>query len=89
MISEGYSDISGPGWTVTSILNEYRTKVNPKMVYVAVDLRGYSIKLPIDEDKKTPLNILICGYSDAILRFLSERQISQVEYIKQLASKIQ
>lgn len=89
MISEGHNDIGGSGnMTVTSIIREYREKVNPKMIYVAVDLRGYSLKVPVAEDEKTDLNILICGYSDTILRFISERQVSQVEYIKKLASKI-
>ena len=89
MISEGHNDIQGEGHTAASIVNEYRNKVNPKLIYVAVDLRGYSIKVPIDEDAKNPLNIMVCGYSDSILRFISERQVSQVEYIKSLASKIQ
>ncbi len=89
MITEGRSDIRGEGITAAGIVNEYRRKVNPKLIYVAVDLRGYSITVPIDEDEKSPLNIMVCGYSDSILRFISERQVSQVEYIKSLKSKVQ
>ncbi len=88
MITEGHNDIDGQGYTAAGIVNKYRREVNPKLIYVAVDLRGYSIKVPIDEDKKDPLNIMICGYSDSILRFISERQVSQVDYIKSLKTKI-
>jgi len=88
MISEGMSDIGGEGFTAAGIVNEYRRKVNPNLIYIAVDLHGYSMSVPIDEDKKDPKNILICGYSDAILRFIAERQQTQVEYIKSLKTKI-
>ena len=88
MITEGHSDIGGTGMTAAGIVNEYRRLVNPNLIYVAIDLRGYSIKVPIDEDTKDPHNIMVCGYSDSILRFISERQLSQVEYIKSLKGKI-
>jgi telomerase protein component 1 len=88
MIAGGYSDIGGQKYSAMEIINLYRSKVNPNMVYICVDLNSYNVKLPFEEQKDNPLNILIFGYSDSILRFISERQVHQVKYIKELASKL-
>ena len=88
MIAEGYNDISGTTFTASGIVKEYRKKVNPNMRFVSVNLSSYGTGSPIEDNKNDPLNIMISGYSDSILRFIAEIQMSQVDHIKSLKSKM-
>ena len=70
---------------VPQLLADYRRKVNPKMVFFCLDLTGRSVcstsLLTSEKD------ILVCGFSDSILRFLGESdreaQLLYVETIEQ------
>jgi hypothetical protein len=64
--------ISGENWTVASILQAYREQVNPNMLFVTVDLAGHGRSVLGAELEDDFRNILITGYSDAILRLVSE-----------------
>jgi len=91
MISPGNSNMSnstsGRNWTVESILRTYREQVNPNMRFVSIDLAGHGAKLgaELEDDSK---NILITGYSDSILRLVTELQGSQIEAIKEASKNL-
>ncbi len=88
IISKGGNDIERDDASVSNVLNRYRQTVNPEMTFVEVNLCGYGAELPLEEDPENPHTIRICGYSDSILRLISERQVSQVQYIKEFSQKI-
>jgi hypothetical protein len=76
---------SGQNWTVAKIIDAYRTQVNPNMLFITVDLAGSGRTLgaELEDDFR---NVLISGYSDAILRLVSEIQINQVDAVKENAA---
>lgn len=75
-------------WTVSSILEMYRTEVNPNFVIVSVNLQGYGKGLTAEfgDDMR---NVMINGYSDSILRMIGTIGQSQVQLVKQEAEKLQ
>lgn len=83
MISPGHNEMkncnSGGNWTVSNILEVYRNEVNSNMRFVSVDLAGKGAALNEDEN---PNNLLISGYSDSILRMVSDFGRSQVDIVK-------
>ncbi len=64
--------ISGGKWTCATILQAYREYVNPNMLFVTVDLRGQKRSVLGAELEDDCRNVMVCGYSDAILRLVSE-----------------
>jgi telomerase protein component 1 len=69
---------------LANLLNKYRSEVNPDMLFVSVDLSG-SGKTTIGSDEKHPLDIMITGFSDQILRFIAERgDQNQVQYVEHI-----
>ena len=76
MISPGRVEMndmhSGAQWTVASILTEYRAKVNPNMMFITIDLAGHGRNILGAELEDDFRNVLITGYSDSILRLVSE-----------------
>lgn len=92
MISPGSNAMtgtrSGGSWTVASILEAYRSTVNENMLFVTVDLAGHGrsvLGAELEDDSK---NVLITGYSDSILRLVSEIQNNQVDAVKEAAQEM-
>ena len=59
-------------WRLAPILSQYRDSVNSNMLFVSVDLQGRGRSIlgaSLDEDSR---NVSITGYSDSILRMISE-----------------
>lgn len=74
--------------TVTSVLEKYRATVNPNMRFVTVNLAGHGRKLTGVDFQNNFLNVEVSGYSDAILRLVSEMQKTQVVAVKEAARAI-
>jgi len=72
------------GSIVADKISEYRDKVNPDLRFVCVDLCGVCGVDTADNPQDSPKDILLTGYSDSILKFLSQRRKlgSQVEYVE-------
>eukprot|EP01124_Arcella_intermedia_P006950 TRINITY_DN1421_c0_g1_i1.p1 TRINITY_DN1421_c0_g1~~TRINITY_DN1421_c0_g1_i1.p1 ORF type:complete len:2329 (+),score=518.76 TRINITY_DN1421_c0_g1_i1:65-7051(+) len=69
---------------LANLLNKYRSEVNPDMLFVSVDLSG-SGRSTIGSDDKHPLDIMITGFSDQILRFIAERgDQNQLQYVEHI-----
>jgi len=69
---------------LANLLNKYRSEVNPDMLFVSVDLSG-SGRSTIGADEKHPLDIMITGFSDQILRFIAERgDQNQLQYVEHI-----
>jgi len=84
MIAPGKSEMEARGTDVTRILKDYRTKINPNLLFVAIDLYGNG-KSIVDINTDNPLNVLITGFSDNILRFISERGgEKQFDYVQNI-----
>ncbi|CAG9320965.1 unnamed protein product [Blepharisma stoltei] len=91
MISPGSGQMnhtqSGRNWTVEQILKTYRETVNPSMKFISINLAGHGKTIGADlEDEQK--NILVTGYSDSILRLVSQLQISQVDAVKEAAKSL-
>ena len=70
------------GFKHKQILKKYRDEVNPNMKYITVDLAGSAKDMAganFEDDFK---NIVIGGYSDAILKLISSRQITQAGAVR-------
>jgi len=80
--------MSGGSDTVGSILENYRTNVNENMMFVTVDLAGHGRSVLGAELEDNCKNVLISGYSDAILRLVSELQNNQVDAVKETAQNM-
>jgi len=81
MIAPGKNEMAARGTSVSDILKKYRETVNPDLLFVAVDLYGNG-KSIIDVNSDDPKNVLITGFSDNILRFISERGGNkQLDYV--------
>lgn len=66
---------------LASILHKYRQEVNPDMMFVSVNLGSASKAMEASGDRH-PNDVLISGFSDAILRYIAERGDSnQLHYI--------
>ncbi len=83
MVGPGYNDMThlNPSG-VSGMLKKYRQDVNPDLLFVSVNLgsTGRSIDQPAED--KHPNDVLISGFSDAILRYIAERGDSnQLHYI--------
>ena len=85
MIAPGRYELGKLQWNVSSILNFYRKSVNPDLLFVSIDVGSSGRKILGAELEDDFRNVLISGYSDAILRLVSEMQNSQVETIKETA----
>jgi len=84
MVAPGKSEMESRGHTVTSILKLYREKVNPDLLFVAIDLYGNGRSL-VDVNIDNPKNILITGFSDNVLRFIAEKgNLKQLEYVQNI-----
>ncbi|CAG9322221.1 unnamed protein product [Blepharisma stoltei] len=91
MISPGSGNmnntISGQEWTVEGILRNYRENVNANMKFISINLGGHgkAVTADLEDDMK---NILVSGYSDSILRLVTELQVSQVDAVKLAAQSL-
>jgi telomerase protein component 1 len=74
--------------TVKEVLHKYRSAVNPLMKFVTVDLAGHGRRLAGADFNNDFLNVEVTGYSDSILRLVSEMQQSQVEAVKAAAAQL-
>lgn len=90
-IATGHNEMitsSGPGSSgITGILKKYRQELNPDLLYVNVNLKG--AKKIVDDSqssvKQHPNDILVSGFSDAILKYVAERgDGNQLEYIQHI-----
>jgi telomerase protein component 1 len=90
MVSPGKNEFedaeSGRRNSISKTLHNYRSTVNPKMKFVTVDLAGQGRSLVGADLNNDFLNVEVTGYSDAILRLVSEMQQSQVEAVKEAAA---
>jgi len=69
---------------LAGILKKYRQEVNPELIFVSVNL-GSSAKSMEETGNRHPNDILISGFSDAILRYIAERGDSnQLHYIEHI-----
>lgn len=64
------------------IVNAYREQVNPDMRYISCDLAGHSQQLKGAKFEKDFKNLLIGGYSDSILQFISTSGLMQSEFVR-------
>ena len=64
------------------IVNAYRDQVNPDMRYISCDLAGHSQQLKGAKFEKDFKNLLIGGYSDSILQFISTSGLMQSEFVR-------
>jgi len=89
MVSPGKNEFastdSGKSNSISKVLDKYRKTVNPKMKFVTIDLAGSGRSLTGGEFDNDFLNLEVTGYSDAILRLVSELQISQIEAVTEAA----
>jgi len=84
MIAPGYNEMELRNQSVSHILKSYRAKVNPNLLFVAVDLFGNGASI-VDVNADNPLEILITGFSDNILRFIAEKgNHKQLEYVENI-----
>jgi len=84
MVAPGKLEMESRGHTVTSILKLYRQEINPDLLFVAIDLYGNGKSL-VDVNLENQKNILITGFSDNILRFISEKgNQKQLEYVQNI-----
>jgi len=84
MIAPGHNEMGAGNKTVSSILKRYREKVNSKLLFVAIDLFGNG-KSIVDLNCANDKEILITGFSDNILRFISEKgNVKQLEYVQKI-----
>jgi telomerase protein component 1 len=85
MIAPGHNEMLLHGNSISNILNAYRTKVNPNLLFVAIDLYGSGKSIVEIDNKSNPLNVLITGFSDNILRYIAERgNQKQLEYVENI-----
>ena len=61
-------------------LTTYRTIINDKLLFVNVSLGASTCGLDSDPDFDHENDVTICGYSDAILRFVAEKGKSYNSY---------
>jgi telomerase protein component 1 len=64
------------------ILKKYRDNVNPNVRYITVDLAGYARDMSGANFEDKFKNIVIGGYSDAILKLVSATQTSQADAVR-------
>jgi len=89
-IAPGHNEMYGNGAAsggISGILKKYRQEINPDLLYVSVNLKGSKKILDddIDQSKKHPNDILVSGFSDAILKYVAERgDGNQIEYIQHI-----
>ena len=71
---------------ISGILEKYRQEVNPDLLYVSVNLGGAKF-IQRKAENQHPNNVLISGFSAAILRYIAERgdgnQLQSVDNIDQ------
>ena len=68
--------------TCEQILKKYRDKVNPNMRYVTVDLAGHARDMAGVNFEDEFKNLVIGGYSDAILKLISTVQTTQAGAVR-------
>ena len=68
--------------TSFDIINAYRDQVNPDMRFISCDLAGNSQQLTGAKFEKDFKNLLIGGYSDSILQFISTSGLMQSEFVR-------
>mmetsp|Transcript_25902 Transcript_25902/g.25452 ORF Transcript_25902/g.25452 Transcript_25902/m.25452 type:complete len:135 (+) Transcript_25902:1363-1767(+) len=76
------------GRTVSGVLEKYRNEVNPNMKYITIDLAGYGRDMLGADLEDRGKNIVVAGYSDAVLKLVSELQTSQVQAVRESALKL-
>jgi len=83
MIAPGRNEMNLRGYSVTNILQKYRSNVNPDLLFVSIDLYGGGKSIVDINEGANPKDVMITGFSDNILRFISERgNYKQLEYIE-------
>lgn len=70
----------GIGGDVSKEVNNYRSKINPKMKLVSIDLQGYGTSQISEKD---PHSLLIAGFSDAVFKMIQawEKQEEAIGFI--------
>ena len=85
-IAPGYEDMSHlfPGG-LGGILQKYRQEVNPDLLFVSVNLDAGRKNIDRSGGDKHPNDVVITGFSDAILKYIAERgdanQLHSIEHI--------
>src|SRR3990167_9686972 len=90
-VAPGFNEMVGSGagaGGLSGILNKYRQEINPDLLYVCVNLKGgknIANDNANESAKKHPNDILVSGFSDAILKYVAERgDGNQLEYIQHI-----
>lgn len=85
MVAPGHNEMPLHGNSISNILNAYRTKVNPNLLFVAIDLYGSGKSIVEINNRDNPLNVLITGFSDNILKYIAERgNQKQLQYVENI-----
>ena len=76
---------------VKEYLEKIRRLINPDLLYVSVDIAGRNsakarniVETSCHMDKEAARDVYIVGFSDNILRFVSERGGSQMDYVDRI-----
>ena len=64
------------------VLEKYREQVNPNTRYITVDLAGYARDMSGANFENQFKNLVIGGYSDAILKLVSSTQTTQAGAVR-------
>lgn len=82
MVAPNHNEMSRGGKSISSLLKKYRQAINPNLLYVAIDLSG---RVSVQTEEGDPLNVLVSGFSDSILRFIAERgDENQLQYVENI-----
>lgn len=84
IISDTCSEMfdSNESYTSYQILQKYRDEVNPNLRYITVDLAGYARDMSGANFENQFKNLVIGGYSDAILKLISCTQTTQAGAVR-------
>lgn len=83
MIAPGRRELLTRGRTVTSVLREYRERVNANMLFVALDLEGGAGRPLVSCEENGTNDVLVTGFSDHVLRYIAQRGNAKVlSYIR-------
>ena len=73
VLTDTIKEDTAEGQYVASFLKKYRRLVNPRFLFVNVDLSGKSAGFATSAQPQHENDIYLAGYSDQILRFIAER----------------
>lgn len=76
------SNDNSNGQTYIQAIDSYRKNINPAVKMFSIDLRGYSKAADVRKEFAEQNFIRIYGTSASILRFIAEKEGSQIEHIR-------